>query len=493
MENMMFDKKFVLSVLPKAEILCDVFSSDFGFSIDTRTLKRNDIFIALPGEHVDGHDFIVKALEGGASGLIIQETKKDMLQQCDAQILKNKLVIVVQDTYQALYKLAAGWRNLFKIPIIGITGSVGKTSTREIVVNILREKGLSYETTSGNFNTSIGLALSLLKLRPEHQVGVFEVGISKRGEMNHAVDVLKPTIAAITMVGHSHMEGLGSLIDIAHEKRDIFKHFNADSVGVINGDQPQLAQVGYTHPVLKFGSKSTNQIQARKIGIRNNHIDFVLKIYGKKYNVHVDGVHEGRVYNALAAASICYLLKIDNAAIISGINKPVTVPRRFEPLPLKRGNGFLIDDCYNASPESVKVALLALEAIKTEAYKVAVLGDMLELGVDSPFWHRQIGRFLRKALSIQEVILVGKHISQACPLVPSSIKVSVVNTPQEAIALIEKLNKKELLIVTKASRAVHLDVIADTLAQRPISFEAAKRISEKVFEDINQNNHIYAQ
>lgn len=493
MENVMFDKNFVASALSDGQILYDTFPEECNLSIDTRTLQKGDIFIAFSGNQVDGHDFIYDAFEKGAAGIIINKDKKDLLTKLDKNFLQKKLVLLVSDTYQALYKLAAKWRAQFNIPIIGITGSIGKTSTREMVTNILTLKGKKFVATSGNYSSLIGLALSILKMREQHEAGIFEVGISQRGDMSRAVEILKPTIASIITVGHSHMEGLGSLQDIAAEKRLIFKYFKPDSIGIVNGDQEVLARVGYMHPVIKFGAKSINQVQARKVRINSDHISFILKLYKNKYPVHLHSCHEGRLFNALAAASICYLLQIEDHFIVKGIQQQLTVESRFESLPLKNGKGTIIDDCYNASPESVKAALLAVEQVKTEAYKVAVLGDMLELGVDNSFWHRQIGRFLRKTPSIKEVILVGKLIKAAEALVPENVHVTHVDFVNEVIPLLKKLEKQELLVLVKGSHGMHLSDIVDELAQRPVSFTAAKKGADVLLDGELLNKQISTQ
>jgi len=487
----MFDRKFISSALPEADVLYDTFPEEWAFSIDTRTLKKGDIFVAIDGQKTDGHNYVVDAVEKGAAGLIIDSAKKKSLEKINKKLLKNKLVILVGDTYQAVYRLAKVWRANFNIPVVGITGSIGKTSTREMVTNILQQKEKKFVATWGNYSSLLGLSLSLLKIRDHHEIGVFEVGISKRGDMSRAVDILRPTVAVITAVGHSHMEGLGALTDIASEKRIIFKYFNDDMVGIVNGDQAPVADVGYMHPVLKFGAKSTNQIQARKIRVNSDQITFILKIYKNKYPVCLQSSHEGRVVNALAAASICQLLNIDDQTIVEGLQRPLTVGRRFEWLPLKNGKGVLIDDSYNASPESLRAALLAVEHIKTEAYKIAVIGDMLELGVDSAFWHRQIGRFLRKTSSIQEVILVGKRVKSAETVIPSGIKVSLAKTSEEALSIVKKFNKKELLILIKGSRDMHLNAIVDVLAKRPISFSGAKRMSDESLKEEPLSKQVY--
>jgi len=484
----MFDKKFVLSTLPDAKIVHDVFPQELSISIDTRSLVEGDIFIALAGARVDGHNFVEQAVQKGAAGIIINSDKQNILKNLPQDQLQKMVVIVVKDTYKALLELARAWRAQFTYPVIGITGSIGKTSTKEMLAHIISLTGKPFVATAGNYSSLLGLALSLLRMRTEHTLGIFEVGISKRGEMAQAVEMLKPTLAAITFIGHSHSEGLGSLSDICNEKRNIFKYFKSDSVGIINGDQALLAHIGYAHPVIKFGAKSTNQIQARKVRTTSDHTDFILKIYKNKYQVRLNNPHDGAVYHALCAAGIAQLLGIEHELIVRGVSMPIQMSGRFQQLPLANGNGTVIHDAYNASPESVKAALLAVETIKTDAYKIAVLGDMLELGVDSPFWHRQVGRFLRKTPSIQEVVLVGVMIKAAQQLMPPTIKCSMVDTADQAISHLNAM-KQELLVLVKASRGIGLEQVVDGLTKKA-QFSGAKRVRNTTGKTEEPGTHI---
>lgn len=458
---MRFDVHFLKGVLPESEIIEDVFPENIQFSIDTRTMQKGDVFIALPGCNTDGHEFLANALEKGAAGLLIAQHKKVVLQKLKTQI-KNKLVIAVADPLQALIRLAAAWRAQFDYPVVGITGSVGKTSTKEIIANIFAVHGSNFLVSQGNQNTLIGLSLNMLRMRSDHQVAIFELGISKRGEMARLAQQLKPTTALITNVSHSHMEGLGSLADIALEKRDIFKYFDEDSIGIINGDQPILAQVGYNHPVIKFGSKTINQIQARKINLDVNHSSFVLKMYKEKYRITLKNVHESAIFNSLAAAAVAYLLKIPSATIVQGIQQPLVVSGRYESRSLKKYKGILINDCYNANPESMKAALLAFQKIDTKAQKIAVLGDMLELGVGSPFWHRQLGRFLSKVPSLTQVILVGEqvqwtHTELLKRTIPIGSRTQVVPTWKDAVEKLKDQLCDETVVLVKGSHALGLE------------------------------------
>lgn len=462
---MLFDKSFVKSALTNVEILCDHFPAELSVSFDTRTLATGDFFVALKGAHVDGHSYVETALEKGACGFMIERSQVNVLKKLNDKQLAQKLVLVVPDTLQALGDLAKAWRAQFAYPVIGVTGSVGKTSTKELICHVLEAAGIHYVANQGNKNSLLGLPLSIFSMRPTHQVAVFEMGIGKRGEMARLADIARPTIACITAVGHSHMEGLGSLQDIAHEKREIFKYFTEHSIGVVNGDQPLLGGVGYSHPVVRFGSKTTNQIQARKIRMGNDCTDFVLKIYQKKYQVRLPIAHEGMVFNALAATAVACLLDINHERIVAGIQQPLIVNGRYQPMPIANGKTLIINDCYNASPESMKAAIHALENIKTRATKIAVFGDMLELGVDSPLWHRQLGRFLRKAPSIKEVVLIGTQVQHTQPMIPMGVQVKHFASAVEALPYIQqRVAQEETVLLLKASRGMRLEQIINGLS-----------------------------
>lgn len=462
---MRFDEHFLKVALPEATIVHSIFPENISCVVDSRSLQPGDIFVALTGAHADGHDFLAHAIERGAAGLIIARGRQAELNKFDAALLKKMLVIVVADTRKALIMMAMAWRNHFTYPVVGITGSVGKTSTKEMLAHMLDRHGTRYLVSHGNQNTEIGLALNMLRMKPQHEVAIFEVGISKRGEMARLAHMLKPTTGIITGVGHCHMEGLGSLADIAQEKRDLFKYFAEDNIGVINGDQPLLADVAYVHPVVKFGSKIVNQVQARKVSMGADGISFMLKIYRNKYAVRVPLMHEGVISHVLAAAAMAHLLGVPDAAIIAAIENPVKVARRFEQRLLKNNRGFLIDDCYNANPESMKAALAAFERIDTQAQKIAVLGDMLELGINSQFWHRQLGRFLRKVPSLRQVILVGDMVKWTEKMLPVGVVAHLVPDWQEAAKKLQEQLGQDSLVLVKASRGIGLDKLVKEIAQ----------------------------
>ena len=229
-----------------------------------------------------------------------------------------------------------------------------------------------------------------------------------------------------------------------------------------------LANVGYAHPVIKFGSKTVNQVQARKVHITNTHISFNLKIYKEKFSVIVPHVHESVVFNSLASAAAAHLLGVPHAIIVQAIEKYVVVAGRFEKRALNSKKGILINDCYNANPESMKAALLAFQKIETPAKKIAVLGDMLELGLTSPFWHRQLGRFLRKVPSLKHVILVGNMVKWTKKTVPLGITVEHVADWKEAVEHLNSHLHQEALILVKASNGMGLKNLVNQLAPEQV-------------------------
>lgn len=435
------------------------------FQVDSRKIGSGDFFVALKGAKVDGHDFVAQAVAQGAAGLMVEQSKIQCLKAIDAAQLKKLCVMVVPNSYDALLALATAWRAQFSIPVVCITGSFGKTSVKERVAHILSLAGKKTLASHGNQNTVIGVSLNILRMRAEHEVAVFELGINKRGEMKRLVAIAQPTIGVITAIGHSHMEGLGTLTDIAAEKREIFSSFKEHNIGIVNGDQKLLSHVAYNHPVIKFGQKTTNQVQARKVNQVGHEINFVMKLYKEKHHVKITSHHKGAVDNALAATACAYLLNVPTPIILKGIQDHISISGRFDPCPLLGNKGMMINDAYNASPESMKAALIAFERYETMATKIAVLGDMTELGATSPFWHRQLGRFLRKIPSLRSVVLVGTHVVWTKKTIPAGMTVEHVATWQEAKeALLKQLSGNSLVLV-KGSRAMNLDQLVSEVCE----------------------------
>jgi UDP-N-acetylmuramoyl-tripeptide--D-alanyl-D-alanine ligase len=463
---MKLDRKFIESVIPDAQIRGPEIVFEGDWIPDSRAVTPKSIFVALCGSNVDGHSFVADAFARGAIAALIAQ---DQLAKVAAQVSAQATLIVVPDAREALVQLATAWRAQFTIPVVGITGSVGKTTTKELIASILNLHGMNCLASSGNFNTDIGLAVTLLRMRAEHQIVVVEMGISRRGEMARLAHMARPTTAVFTMLGHSHMEGLGSLADIAAEKRAIFSFLQPDGIGIINGDQPLLSGVAYAHPVIKFGCKMVNHVQARQIQVQQKGLTFILKLYRERRRIQLTTENEARVYNVLAAAAVTHFFGVPFDTIVRGIEQGVEVPGRFEKHMINTSGSWIIDDSYNASPESMKDALKAFEQIEGHGKKIAVLGDMLELGVDSAFWHRQLGRFLRKAPSLSHVIFVGEQMKWAEKTVPYGLSYEWHDNWQAASASLRQRIKKqdtEACILVKASRGMALNnLVRDIIPQ----------------------------
>lgn len=461
---MVLDGRFFKTVVPEVVFVGAAEPTFADVVIDSRRVSEGSTFVALKGAAVDGHEFVAQAVAEGASSLIIAAHRRSCLDVFTPKQLAKLSIALVDDPEKALYRLASAWRQQFSYPIVGVTGSLGKTSAKEMIAAMVRHAGKECVVSEGNYNTLLGISMTLLKMRPEHHCAVIEMGISCGGEMAKLADLARPTMGVITTIAHQHMDGLGSLADIAAEKRDIFKYFKEDNIGIVNGDQAILSSIAYAHPVAKFGYKTTNQVQARRIVMNGMKMSCVIKLFGKRYQVMMPTPHKGRLLNALAGATAAYFLGIPEESIIAAMQQADAVPGRFQVLPLKTGTGVVINDCYNANPESMREALSAFERFEARGTKVAVLGDMLGLGANSVFWHRQLGRSLRKTPSIERVIFVGEQVKAAEKTIPRGISFEIVADWQAAIAALKPHLGSDLVVLVKASNGMGLQKLVDELA-----------------------------
>jgi UDP-N-acetylmuramoyl-tripeptide--D-alanyl-D-alanine ligase len=456
------DSDFILKNLAQASVV-GKFPSDSNFSVDTRTLQQGDVFVALSGARVDGHDFIGQALQKGALGILANVLHQEKILEKYVKELENKSIIFVTDTYQALIDLAYAWRSQFVCPVVAITGTVGKTTTKEMVRNILKQTGWQFVASSGNQNTLVGVSLNILKMRAEHKAAVFEVGIAEVGSMKKLVELLRPTVAVVTFVGHGHMQGLGDLAQVAREKREVFSLLSEQNVGIINGDQPELSSIKYQHPIMSFGLKSGNQIQAKKVLVANNSISFTLKIYQKKYTVLLPTCNQARVSNALGAIAVGKALGIADELLIAGVCQPILVDGRFAILPHVSGS-IIIHDAYNSNPESVKASLQAFENYQTTLKKVLVLGDMMELGDKTDFWHKKLGKMVGKMAQVDSVVLIGVHTCQTQKTLPLGLKTFKFDNIEDALPTIESmLLQKDKVFLCKASNSLRFSQLVQHL------------------------------
>lgn len=362
-----------------------------GIVIDSRQAKEGFIFVALPGERVDGHDFIPQVFGKGVLAVVCEREPEDAQGIC----------LLVASTKEALKQLAALYLDELSIPVVGITGSVGKTSTKEMIASVLSQK-YNVHKTAGNFNNEIGLPLTVFGLTEAHEVAVLEMGISDFGEMSRLAAVARPQVSVITNIGICHLENLGTRDGILKAKTEVFDYLREDATVVLNGDDDKLctvAQVQGKAPVFygmgeptpeqaAYEKKSIFADAVENKGLRG--IDFDLHLPKGTYRVHVVIPGEHNVYNAMAAAAVGLALGLSDKEICAGIEAARTIGGRTN---LIEAKGYLvIDDCYNANPVSMKAAVDVLA--QGEGRKIAVLGDMGELGADEKQLHYEVGAYV---------------------------------------------------------------------------------------------------
>ena len=357
------------------------------FSKDTRTIQKGDIYIGIKGEKFDGSNFWNQALDAGATAVIISNIQ---ISKEEKEKYKDKTIIQVEDTFEALYEIAKYKRSLYNIPVIAVTGSVGKTSTKDIIASVVSQK---YKTlkTEGNNNNNIGLPLTILKLK-DHEALVVEMGMNHFGEISLLTNIAKPTLAVITNIGTSHIGNLGSRENILKAKLEILEGMKIPRV-IINNDN-DLLHKWYEENKEKieihtYGINNSSDVIAEKIELGEEKSKFVVKTSSEKVNIDVPVGGEHFVYNALCGFMVVKVLGLTAKEIQNGISKFELTKKRMDIRVLKNG-ATLINDSYNASYESMKASLKYLSS-RTDLRKIAVLGDMLELGDFSKELHEKVG------------------------------------------------------------------------------------------------------
>ena len=369
-----------------------------GVAIDSRKMKKNWLYVAIVGERVDGHSFIPQVLENGAA-CVISEQKLNGLEP----------YILVENTQQALKDLAEYYRKKLDVTVIGITGSVGKTSTKEMIATVLSQK-YCVQKTAGNFNNEIGLPLTVFTIGTEHEIAILEMGISDFGEMSRLSKIAKPDYMVITNIGQCHLENLKSRDGILKAKTECFDYMGDTAKVILNGDDDKLSTISIVHGNRPyFFSIDKKGCHAYASNIQNlqlygSNCMIHLDVDGKKdtINVHVPLSGNHMVMNAVAAALVGQLLGLDTDQITKGISKAEAMDGRGKMI--RTAKYTLIDSCYNANPKAMKAELDLLAYANTR--KIALLGDMLELGEEEKELHYDVGNYAAtKALDI--VICIG--------------------------------------------------------------------------------------
>lgn len=419
-----------------------------GFIQDSRNIRAGDMYIPIIGERLDGHDFIAAAFDNGASAII---TSKEVS-------YPSKIVIKVEDTVFALQQMAMYLRQHRNVKVVGITGSVGKTSTKDMVYSVLCKK---YKTikTLGNYNNEIGLPLTILRLQ-EEEVLVLEMGMNHLQEMSLLSKIAKPDIAVITNVGTAHIGELGSRKNILKAKLEIIDGMQEGATLIINGDNDMLANVSIPNlKTIKVGIDGKQlQYQGENVSLMDTGSVFTVVLDGKEYQVEVCIQGKHFVLNALLALAIGRELEISNEDCIAGIKEFELTKNRMDTITLK-DNIIVIDGTYNASEDSMKSSLDVLANYQRR--RIAVLADMLEMGSFSKELHMSVGKYVAKK-HIDIFICVGteaKYMYEAATQ-QGMKEVLYCNDNQEVIDCLSTLLKPQDVVLLKGSNGMHLkDVV----------------------------------
>jgi len=428
-----------------------------GVSIDTRDNLEEKLFVPLKGTNVDGHDFLEDAYNKGAD-CVLTEKELDI----------DKPYILVNSTFQALKDFARYYRSLFDIPVIGITGSVGKTTTKDLTASILSQK---YKTlkTEGNFNNEIGLPLTIFRLDESIEVLVLEMGMNNYGEMHNLSEIAKPNICLITNIGEAHIENLGSREGILKAKSEIFDFMDKNGKIILNGDDDMLITLKSKLDNSHFYYLNKSDADFTAFDIEHKGIEGVsskIKISEDEFTVDIPVAGEHMVYNSIAGAMVGKFLGLENAEIQKGIAEFKLSKNRMEIININ--NHIIINDVYNSSPKSVKSVIDIL--CNHEGRKVCVLGDMFELGDHADGMHYDVGRYAAEK-SIDLIICIGdlsaKMFDGANENIQSSGNQQVMyfNSVEKFLDESEHLFKEGDAILVKASRGMRFENIIKKLRE----------------------------
>nr|MBN2277531.1 UDP-N-acetylmuramoyl-tripeptide--D-alanyl-D-alanine ligase [candidate division Zixibacteria bacterium] len=449
----------------RGELVNDRFAAAVfeGISIDSRTIKSSQLFTAIKGEHNDGHDYIDQVLGRNCGGLLVNNHYSAIAE------LKDRIPLVaVADTHRALMILAENYRSRIEADIIAVTGSNGKTTTKEYIYGMLKSRREKTYRSPGNLNNLYGLPLAIFGIPSDSRYGVFELGISIPGEMTRLAQMIKPDVALITNVGPTHLETLGTIAGVAEAKCGLIDRMPPDKPAVVNADDSVLVNAAgkRKHRLVTFGVKNRADFTARLAGVSSDGFPLVV-IDGREIRLNLFGEHQ--VYNILAAYAVCRTLEVDLTPEDLNNVEYDFAPYRGQ---IENTHGLItIADCYNANPVSLESGLRSFKNYLGHGSlagrrSVAVVGDMLELGPESPIYHAAIGNLLAE-LDFERVLAVGRlsvdMVQAATAAGFEKKKISHFdNTEQAGEALISDIKRGDILYF-KASRGIGLEKILTLL------------------------------
>ena len=433
------------------------------FSKDTRSIQKGDTYIAIKGEKFDGNIFWKEAFKNGADCIIIQDIE---FSDEELKEFENKTIIKVEDTMQALYKIASYKREINNIPVVAITGSVGKTSTKDMISSVVSQK---YKTlkTIGNNNNNIGLPFTILRLKDE-EIMILEMGMNHFGEIHLLSNIAKPNICVITNIGTSHIGNLGSKENILKAKLEILD--GADNPTIIINNDDKLLHKWYlenkdNRKIITYGIENKSDIMAKDMILDQEESRYKCNIDGKEIDVEVPIAGRHFVLNSLCATTVGITLNIDINKIITGIKNVELTKKRMD---IKEINGIkVINDAYNASPEAMKASLNYLSSFKNNR-KIAVLGDMFELGKYSEKLHKLVGEYVCEN-NIDILVCAGENAKliadEALKKGMKKEKVFYLKEKDKALELLRKITKTGDVVLFKASNGMKFYEIADNFLE----------------------------
>jgi len=431
-----------------------------GVSIDSRTIRENELFVAIKGDRFDGHDFVPEVMKRGAWGALVDRTA---LENKFSSLGGLRNIMAVEDTLSALQEMSFMHRRNFVIPVVGITGSNGKTTTKEMLAGILKQKGPVLKN-EGNLNNHIGVPLTLLKLDANHTAAVVEMGMSAVGEIDLLARLIGPDVGVITNIGPAHLEFLKSMDMVAQAKGELFDHLKSGGTAVLNADDHyfETLKKKCSGRVLSFGINKKSDVRALEIRQERDLTEFRIESNGSTVSVRLRAVGKHNIYNALAAAGAALAVGMSIDAVKDGLNDFMPVAMRSE---LKQVNGrTVLADCYNANPASMEAALETLISLRSGRKAIAVLGDMLELGTVAVDAHRAIGATAAR-LGVDLVITLGPLAKQvgagAIDAGMPKDRVLEAGSQAEAADLLTKLSQPGDAVLINGSSGMKMEKILE--------------------------------
>jgi UDP-N-acetylmuramoyl-tripeptide--D-alanyl-D-alanine ligase len=437
-----------------------------GVSTDSRTVQAGNVFVALRGERFDGHRFLLDAIQRGAAGVVVSDTA------CLGEVAPETneaapAVICVADTEQALQELALGHRQRFQGSVVAVTGSNGKTTVKEMTASVL-QTWFSTHKTSGNLNNQIGVPLAVLSLDVMKRALVLELGMNHLGEISRLCEIARPDVGVITNIGLAHLGCLGSVEAIQQAKGELTASLDASGVAIVNADDPRALALGRQSAgrLITFGQAPHADVRGwvqESLGLGGTRCCVTLDGVTHDARLHVPGAHQ--MMNALAAAAVGMAFEVPVERIVWGLQRYRGVHGR---LAVRRGQEdvWLIDDTYNANPQSMQVALRFLAGVPGAGRHIAVLGDMLELGEGGPALHREVGSIVSDT-NVHTLIALGPaadYIARGAHQAGmENRRIHHTNSQQEVLSLLAELVQPHDVILLKGSRGMAMEHLVEAL------------------------------